>query len=28
MFHKALETNINYVSFITFEWVGTLYFLK
>jgi len=28
MFHKALETNINYVSFITFERVGTLYFLK
>jgi len=25
MFHKALEININYVSFITFEWVGTMY---
>jgi len=28
MFHMALETNINYVSFIAFEWGGTLYFLE
>jgi len=28
MFHKAFETDINYISFIIFEWVGTLYFLK
>jgi len=25
MFHKAFETDINYISFIIFEWVGTLY---
>jgi len=28
MFHKAFETNINCFSFIIFEQVGTLYFLK
>jgi len=28
MFHKAFETDINYISFGGFEWVGTLFFLK
>jgi len=27
MLHKVFETDINDISFVTFEWVGTLYFL-